>query len=202
VQLRLTDFHESCGIKGWTLEDHINAHERDLAWLNGTVRDIQEREPYRQIIILTHHSPTMDPRANDPVHKVSTIKSGFVTDLSAEPCWTSPLVKMWAFGHTHYSFQYHDNTGKLVIANQKGYSGIGSRGPSSTVKAKVVEARGNRWETISIEDHLTQKGGSKALHLISSNPSRLEEAGKAPPKNKTSFLSPSKLLGKFLQRRR
>ena len=31
-------------------------------------------------------------------------------------------MKLWAFGHTHYSVDFKDEeTGKRVIANQKGY---------------------------------------------------------------------------------
>ncbi|KAF1992616.1 hypothetical protein K402DRAFT_10402 [Aulographum hederae CBS 113979] len=105
---RLTDYNELRGIRDWGIEDHNAEHREDLDWLNSEVTKIQSEEPHRQIIILTHHSPTNDKRANSPRHIGSSINSGFVTDLSKEPCWKSPQVKLWAFGHTHYSFSYHE----------------------------------------------------------------------------------------------
>ncbi|KAF2234282.1 Ser/Thr protein phosphatase superfamily protein [Viridothelium virens] len=130
VNLFLTDFHEERGIQGWTSNDHVDAHRRDLEWLNTEVEKIQRDEPYRQIAILTHHSPTKDPRANREQHLKGNVNSAFVTDLSSEPCWKSPQVKLWAFGHTHYNFPpfIDEVTGKLLFVNHKGYSkaeGIG-----------------------------------------------------------------------------
>jgi hypothetical protein len=44
-----------------------------------------------------------------------------MTDLSKEPCWISPSVKLWAFGHTHFNCDFIDpETGKRVLANQRG----------------------------------------------------------------------------------
>ncbi|KAK3057255.1 hypothetical protein LTS18_011578 [Coniosporium uncinatum] len=121
----LTDFHEQYGIRGWTLDSHMQEHRKDLAWFNVQVEKIQQHEPQRQIIVLTHHCPTIDSRTTNPKHKVSRVRSAFQTDLSSELCWRSPQVKLWAFGHTHYSCCFRDDaTGKLVIANQKGYDGL------------------------------------------------------------------------------
>ncbi|KAF2669582.1 hypothetical protein BT63DRAFT_433030 [Microthyrium microscopicum] len=123
AQNRLTDFNDR-GIKDRDVNEHNSDHEKDLSWLNSQVQQIEEAEPHRRIIILTHHSPTTDPRANDPRHNdrpENSIQSGFVTDLSKEHCWISPAVKAWAFGHTHYSCLFRDEqTDKLVVANQKG----------------------------------------------------------------------------------
>lgn len=119
VGSRMVDFKDT---RGWTVEAHNAAHESDLAWLNTQVADLAAREPSRKVVIFTHHSPTTDPRANDPRHKGSEMNAGFVTDLSAEPCWTSPNVRMWAFGHTHYPCDFVDEaTGKKVLTNPKGY---------------------------------------------------------------------------------
>jgi hypothetical protein len=122
LQLRLTDFNEMRGIRGRTVEQHNNEHAIDLKWLNEQVQQISQHEPRRQIIIATHHSPTVDNRSTIPRHVGSSVSSGFSTDLSNEPCWTSPNVRMWAFGHTHHSFHYYDHLCKLAIAEQKGYN--------------------------------------------------------------------------------
>ncbi|KIW01137.1 uncharacterized protein PV09_07423 [Verruconis gallopava] len=127
LQERLKDFKETAGIRGRTVEKHNGDHEADLRWLNEQVLTISEDEPHRQIIVVTHHSPSVDERATAPRHRNSATTSGYATDLSLEACWTSPSVKMWAFGHTHHNVEYHDERGKLVVANQRG-----SRKPGDT----------------------------------------------------------------------
>jgi hypothetical protein len=150
----LTDFHPTNGICEWGPYEHLQEHQKDLEWLNTEVARIEKEEPERQIAILTHHSPTADPRANNPHHAGSNVSSGFVTDLSQERCWASAQVKLWAFGHTHYSFSYQEaETRKLVVANQKGYSGIGALGTGigtgqSKFETVVVETKNQAWELV------------------------------------------------------
>lgn len=116
---RLLDFRQ---IRDWTVEDHNQAHASDLAWLNYQVSDIMNTEPQRQIVILTHHCPTLDSRAADPNHVDSPVSSGFSSNLSREVCWQSKSVVLWAFGHTHFNCDFVDDHGKRVVANQKGYA--------------------------------------------------------------------------------
>jgi hypothetical protein len=113
-----------------------------VTWLNEEVRKLQIEEPQRQVAIVTHHCPTTDARAIDPRHQGSSMSTAFATDLSAELCWTSPAVKLWAFGHTHCSCAFHEeNSGKLILANQRGYSNaLDARQRAKKVPAKVVEA--------------------------------------------------------------
>jgi hypothetical protein len=131
VASRLVDFRQ---IRDWTVSDHFDAHASDVRWLNGQVRDIYTNEPHRQIAIFTHYSPTLDARAIDKRYHNSPVMSAFATDLSGEPCWTSPSVCMWAFGHTHFSCDFHDRLGKRVFANQKGYAAA----PENTFDARKV----------------------------------------------------------------
>ncbi|KAF2834625.1 hypothetical protein M501DRAFT_1020605 [Patellaria atrata CBS 101060] len=118
VSSRLTDWNEIRGIKGWSVDDHLNAHKEDLTWLNQEVQKTNQTEPDRQIAILTYHSLATDPTANNSAHTGNDVKLGFVTDLSSQSCWTNPQVKLWAFGHNHYSCSYRDEAnGKLVVSN-------------------------------------------------------------------------------------
>lgn len=122
VNALVTDFDESKGIHAWTLKNHAQEHRKDRDWLNSQVQALQETEPQRQIIIATHHSPTVDPRAVEPAHQSSSTSSAFATDMSKDICWTSTAVRLWVFGQTHYNCGFRDEvTGKLVVANQKGY---------------------------------------------------------------------------------
>ncbi|SPO03944.1 related to Ser/Thr protein phosphatase superfamily [Cephalotrichum gorgonifer] len=121
VSLFVSDFSN---IPAWTVDAHNEAHKADLAWLNGQVESVSRDEPHRTIAILTHYSPTALPEANDPEHAEDNrgVQSAFVTDLSGEVCWTSPLVKLWGFGHTHFNCDFvEQGAGKRIVANQRGY---------------------------------------------------------------------------------
>lgn len=121
VSLFVSDFSN---IADWSVDRHNAAHRVDLAWLNAEVEAIARDEPHRSVVVLTHHSPTAAPNANDPEHEEDSrgVQSAFVTDLQEEQCWVLPVVKIWAFGHTHYNCEFVDEkTGKLVVANQRGY---------------------------------------------------------------------------------
>jgi hypothetical protein len=118
ISFGLNDFYH---INDWTVEDHIASHKSDLQWLNDQVSHISSTEPHRKVVVFTHHSPVTEARAVDPRHGNSPLSSGFSTDLSAEECWRSPSVRLWAFGHTHFNVNYVEDTGKMVISNQRGY---------------------------------------------------------------------------------
>lgn len=120
VSFGLNDFFR---IGDWTVEQHVQAHRRDVAWLNARVAAIAREHPGRRVAVLTHHSPTVDARTVNPRFAGSKISSGFATDLSGEACWGSGNVVLWAFGHTHYNFgRFRDEgTGKVVYSNQRGY---------------------------------------------------------------------------------
>ncbi|KAF2144093.1 uncharacterized protein K452DRAFT_285309 [Aplosporella prunicola CBS 121167] len=133
VSMKLKDFDN---IDDWAIEDHKAAYNADLAWLNDQVSQLATSEPHLQVTILTHYSPTLDPRSMDPRHTGSKIFSGFMTDLSNEICWNSPVVKTWIFGHTHFNCDFVDEgTRKRILANQRGYSRSPSKGfdPEKTV---------------------------------------------------------------------
>jgi len=108
----------------WDMEAHNAAHERDLAWLNAQVADLEGTDT--KIVILTHWSPSTDARSIDPKHDASDISSAFSTDLSDQLCFKSCNVKLWAFGHTHYNCDFRVERGEGVeplrlLANQRGY---------------------------------------------------------------------------------
>lgn len=157
IAARSTDLNSERGIQNWNLERHQEEHDKDLMWLNSQVSTIENDEPHRQIMVATHYSPTTDSKANDPQHKRSPVASNFVTDLSQERCWLSSSVKLWAFGHTHYSCDYRDEkTGKLVVANQKGYARLGAGRARAGVEPKIVEAGKEGWKIVG-----RRKGGGE-----------------------------------------
>lgn len=119
VSFGLNDFYYT---KDWTIETHREAHLADLEWLNGEVDSISRSEPERKVIVFTHYCPLTSDEVVDPKHRDSKLSSGFMSDLSDEPCWTREAVKLWAFGHTHFNCDVEDlQTGKRVLSNQRGY---------------------------------------------------------------------------------
>ena len=111
----VTDFK---AIKEFSTDRFIELHKTDLSWLNAQVEKIRTEEPTRSVIIFTHHAPTMG--TGDPKYAGGPTESAFATELSNEQCWGSP-VKVWAFGHTHWSCDVVKN-GVRVLSNQRGYS--------------------------------------------------------------------------------
>ena len=126
ASLFISDFSN---IRDCTVDAHNAAHATDLAWLNREVEAIAREPEERRVVILTHHSPTNSPRANDPEHLEDDrgVQSAFATDLSAELCWTMPCVRVWAFGHTHFNCDFvvdssvETGEGKRIVANQRGH---------------------------------------------------------------------------------
>ncbi|CAK7200370.1 hypothetical protein SEUCBS139899_003065 [Sporothrix eucalyptigena] len=130
VSMGLNDFYQidedELDATPWDVDAHNDAHARDLAWLNKTVAALEWSSPKSSLLILTHWSPSLDPRTTDPRHKHSLISSAFGTDLSREKCFQSPNVKAWAFGHTHYNCDVQmERAGGSppirLVTNQKGY---------------------------------------------------------------------------------
>ncbi|KAI5864938.1 Metallo-dependent phosphatase-like protein [Durotheca rogersii] len=120
VNMGLNDFYRT---SDWDVEKHNEAHQRDLAWLNAQVAELEQSET--KIMIFSHWSPSQDARAVDSKHTESLITSGFSTDLSGEPCFKSDKVKLWAFGHTHFNCDFavqREGAGPLrLVTNQRGY---------------------------------------------------------------------------------
>lgn len=140
----MNDYRLTTG--GWDVAAHNAAHARDLAWLNEVVTSLGSTEnDISNIIIVTHWSPTTDRRARDPRHGDASgdaLASSFATDLSAEACFRSPKVKVWAFGHTHYNCDFFiPRSGDAVVTgappplrlvtNQRGYSAAHAAGYDS-----------------------------------------------------------------------
>ena len=120
ISFGVNDFYHIRG--DWDVLKHRQAHQEDLDWLNGQVASLACDAPHRRIAILTYHSLCITSESMNPRHASSPLTSAFATDLSSQPCWTSPNVKLWAFGHTHYNCSFLDGfTGKQVITNQRGY---------------------------------------------------------------------------------
>lgn len=149
IQLFVSDFEQ---IQDWNIDSHNAAHNLDLTWLNQQVTEITQTEPQHRIIIFTHYPRTVRAEAHSPRHLTdpSAVRSAFMTDLSAEPCWTLPSVVLWAFGHAHFNCDFVDSvTGKRVVANQKGYrrSEVDDFDSENIVTVLCRHGNGDRYES-------------------------------------------------------
>ncbi|KAJ4991552.1 calcineurin-like phosphoesterase [Stagonosporopsis vannaccii] len=159
VASALKDFDDKTGIWNRSLDHHNADHAADLAWLNTQVFRIEKEEPQREILVLTHHSPTTDARANSPRFPPERpLNTGFRTDLSAERCWTSERVKVWAYGHTHFNCHFVESgergkggRRKLVVSNQKGYAYPEGKG-NWKVEPVVIGREDGRWKVVVGEE--------------------------------------------------
>ncbi|KAJ0313823.1 hypothetical protein COL516b_000768 [Colletotrichum fioriniae] len=121
VSMGLNDFFQT---SDWDVQAHNDAHNRDVAWLNAQVSELESSDV--EVIIFSHWNPSRDERSIDPRFAQSPITSGFATDLSGQLCFRSRKVKIWAFGHTHYNCDFTiqregDAEPLRLIANQRGY---------------------------------------------------------------------------------
>lgn len=116
VSFGLNDFYS---IDNWSVDDHNAAHRSDVEWLRRELARLYENEPFRRVMVLTHHSPTLVPEANDPRHRASRIASAFATDLIPDQLDGSQ-ISIWAYGHTHYNSDITSG-GVRLFTNQRGY---------------------------------------------------------------------------------
>lgn len=110
----------------WDVDAYNESHERDLAWLNAQVADLEKTSDDVDITIFSHWSPSVDRRSIDQQRAASKITCGFATDLSREACFKSSRVKTWAFGHTHFNCDFlvdreGDAAPLRLVTNQRGY---------------------------------------------------------------------------------
>lgn len=108
-------------IDGWGTRQHFEAHKRTRRWLLRTSSSIENEDPQRAVIILTHYSPTRHHAA------ISLTNPGYrhSTDLKWLNRFMSRNVRLWAFGSTHYNCDFVDyDTDRRFYSNQKELHGL------------------------------------------------------------------------------
>lgn len=120
VSSKIQDFRL---IQDWTVDDHNAAHDADHAWLLREIQSIfkenqklRKQEQPRTILVVTHHAPSLR-KTSSPQHENNPWSCAFGTDLLSH---TAVGVKVWVFGHTHYTTEFVYR-GTNVVSNQRGY---------------------------------------------------------------------------------
>ncbi|KAL7627448.1 hypothetical protein AAE478_001641 [Parahypoxylon ruwenzoriense] len=111
-------------IPHWDPDDHVAGWRECSEFLAREVKAIEREDPQRTIIILTHHCPSRDRRVLGPFyqHDPRGRSHRWTTDMSKHPAWTSPNVKLWAFGATNVNCNLaHGPWSKRVYSNQRGH---------------------------------------------------------------------------------
>lgn len=114
VKTRVNDFKK---IDQWTPQQHNTIHQQELAWLREQTRQVTASTPKRRLLIATHHAPCVEGTAR-PDQVSNPWSPAFATDLVDQKGWDG--VKVWVFGHTHYSSRLTRN-GIRLVSNQRGY---------------------------------------------------------------------------------
>ncbi|KAL4889977.1 Metallo-dependent phosphatase-like protein [Aspergillus ambiguus] len=94
----------------------------DLTWLLSEIESIQSKNKTQNkkqsILVVTHYAPSHQGTSS-PQHTNNPWSSAFATDIVSQISESSG-VKVWVFGHTHYTTEFK-NQGIRVVANQRGY---------------------------------------------------------------------------------
>lgn len=134
VRYKVQDYNH---IEDWTVDQHNTAHESDLAWLRNEIQTIhtesQQKAQTRSIVVVTHHAPWLRGTSS-PRYAQSPWSVAFGTNLLSQR-WDG--VKVWVFGHTHYTTEFKTN-GVRVVSNQRGYVLPGIKDSESFDARKVI----------------------------------------------------------------
>eukprot|EP01122_Echinamoeba_exundans_P013727 TRINITY_DN6035_c0_g1_i1.p1 TRINITY_DN6035_c0_g1~~TRINITY_DN6035_c0_g1_i1.p1 ORF type:complete len:307 (+),score=49.32 TRINITY_DN6035_c0_g1_i1:116-922(+) len=97
------------------VQDTNKWFKAESEWLKAEIEKAKAAKE-EKVLVVTHHAP-LTKGTSHPQHDGSEINCAFSTDMShllGDP------VKVWVFGHTHYSSDQVVN-GTRVVSNQLGY---------------------------------------------------------------------------------
>lgn len=101
----------SCG-KKITIEDYLEEHRRDKAWLE----DVISKNVTEKFIVMTHYCPSF--KLMNPVYSdYGLLNTGFYSELDK---LIQPHVKLWICGHTHKALDTKIDSTRCII-NPIGY---------------------------------------------------------------------------------
>jgi predicted phosphodiesterase len=130
VRAKVKDYQR---IISWTPQHHNAAHVKDVTWLKEQVS--QATAEKRRIMVVTHHAPCITGTSH-PKYENNPWTPAFATDLLGQGTWGA--VRVWVFGHTHFSTEFVRNDTR-VVSNQRGYTMTGTSGSTSHEKEEEKE---------------------------------------------------------------
>ncbi|KAG5926930.1 hypothetical protein E4U42_002806 [Claviceps africana] len=124
IESKINDFKK---IAGWTARKHNQVHTSEVSWLRQQIAQAREAPQKRQLLVATHHAPCVEGTSR-PEQSNNAWVPAFATDLLCQPGWHG--IKVWVFGHTHYTADLVRN-GVRLVANQRGYVLPGNATPKA-----------------------------------------------------------------------
>lgn len=148
VESKVSDYKK---IRGWSVGKHNQRHAEEAAWLESELQSLSSaaradpRRRGRDILVVTHHAPSLTG-TSAPEHADNPWTPAFATDLL--PRLNTERVKIWVFGHTHYTTEL-DADGVHLIANQRGYVFPGNKlaaGEDVPNRARKLKPKGHQFD--------------------------------------------------------
>lgn len=114
----ISDYTFIADEKGHQLTPETNNrwHDEHRVWLTQTLFRLRARE---RIAVVTHHSPLFDLDTVAPKYRQSKFNVAFMSEQSH---LMGGPVKIWMFGHTHWTFD-ENRKGTRVVSRPVGYVG-------------------------------------------------------------------------------
>ncbi len=113
----------------FTPEHALRLHQQSRRYI---MRKIDE--PFDgKTVVVTHHSPSMQPEAQHPRFPVGEITGAFQSNL--DDLMDENTIDAWLFGHTHFCCDFKIN-GTRIVSNQRGYT---HENTGSFDEMKVIE---------------------------------------------------------------
>lgn len=107
-------------IRDWSVANHNEEHETDLAWLKQSLLDLKREHPKRRIIIVTHYAPVFD-RVCHPKTENNAVSQCFssnsLANIQQAGLGSLGLCTYWIYGHTHWNARF--KRGKFVVLSNQ-----------------------------------------------------------------------------------
>eukprot|EP01127_Copromyxa_protea_P008603 TRINITY_DN1974_c0_g1_i1.p1 TRINITY_DN1974_c0_g1~~TRINITY_DN1974_c0_g1_i1.p1 ORF type:complete len:146 (+),score=22.42 TRINITY_DN1974_c0_g1_i1:562-999(+) len=94
--------------------DTVAIHQAELTWIKEEIQKARERN--LPVVVLTHHAPSLSCSEPD-IPPDDCVALAFCSALDS--LFVDPVVA-WAFGHTHFPFDWQAGTCHL-LSNPAGY---------------------------------------------------------------------------------
>lgn len=104
-------------VKAWTVKAHNAEHEKDLRWLQNSLRTLQQARPERAVIVVTHYAPMFE-RVSHPKNEGNALSQCFSSTAlkDVRQCVGLQAVSYWLYGHTHWNVRFKVGT-TTVLSN-------------------------------------------------------------------------------------
>jgi hypothetical protein len=105
-------------IQEWSVKNHNDEHQTDLAWLMQSLVELEQNEPGRRVVIVTHYAPLFD-RVCHPKKENNAVSQCFSSN-ALDNIQRRGLISSktyWISGHTHWNARL--KRGRVVLLSNQ-----------------------------------------------------------------------------------